>query len=463
MSLKLDSDNVEDILPLTRMQHEILFANLLYPQSYMYCEQQCYFINGHIDARIFEKAWQRVVSGNEILRTVFRWEGLSRPVQVILKNKAPPFQYIDFSAEQDSLALCDHLLESLWRDKTDIRLAPFRVVLCKLSPTAHHMIIRAHHIILDGWSNSILLKEFYESYAACLRNRPLVQNKKLPLKEYLLWLDSRGQGDARQFWTRYLEGYSEVQDGKSKNPLPQTPDILTYRLPSHLYQRLKSLARHNDCTIAGVFYTLWGLSRVVFEDSGDVIFGVTLSGRQAGLDGISDTVGLFIKTLPFRLRRGADGKIVDLFRRATRTITDIERYQHVPLSEIMPRTRFQNMNVLRSVVVMQNYTLDPSLTADAENIFSLSLYASRYETNLDMAVGIKAFGEDLEIEFSYQPYAYTSEQVGALSQTWENLMRQIVNDGGDTGVDHIINELGSGLTNRGGLNKEPAVKGTQWL
>jgi FkbH-like protein len=99
---KFEKTNIEDILPLTPMQESMLFQYLNHPDTEQYFEQLCLALQGRINSVIFRRAWNLVADANEALRTVFRWDKLEHPVQLVLKNRELPIREYDFSDMQQS-------------------------------------------------------------------------------------------------------------------------------------------------------------------------------------------------------------------------------------------------------------------------------------------------------------------------------------------------------------------------
>ena len=163
---KLDPKRIENILPLTPLQEGMLFHYLQNPNSEFYFEQLTLEIFGTIAVDLFEKAWNHVVQANEMLRTAFRWEKLEKPSQVIFKENPCEIRFHDLTDIEE-----ERKKEFLVKIKTgdrdegfDLMCVPFRIILCKLGGIQYEMIISNHHILYDGWSNGIILKEFFNAY-----------------------------------------------------------------------------------------------------------------------------------------------------------------------------------------------------------------------------------------------------------------------------------------------------------
>ncbi|NIM15414.1 MAG: hypothetical protein GTO45_25850, partial [Candidatus Aminicenantes bacterium] len=146
---KLERRNIVDILALTPMQEGMLFHYLKEPESDVYFEQLSLNLVGDIDNEIFEQAWNAVIQGNEMLRTMFRWENVENPIQVVLKEHPLQPVYYDL-AGKDTDDLEKSLEEIKARDrneKFDLRKVPFRVTLCRTGKEKYEIIISNHHIL----------------------------------------------------------------------------------------------------------------------------------------------------------------------------------------------------------------------------------------------------------------------------------------------------------------------------
>ena len=94
---KFDKKDIEDILALTPMQEGMLFHYIKYPQNHQYFGQLSLGLSGEIDIQCFEKTWNFVIETNEMLRTLFNWEKVKKPVQIVLKEYRLKIKYVDFS------------------------------------------------------------------------------------------------------------------------------------------------------------------------------------------------------------------------------------------------------------------------------------------------------------------------------------------------------------------------------
>jgi hypothetical protein len=233
------SKNIEDIIALTPMQQGMLFLYLKDPKSDKNFEQLYLEISGKIDIACFRKAWDFVIHNNEMLRTVFRWEKTNEPLQIILKQHHLNLEYFDFSSrnKNEKKKLLKDIRAKDRAEKFDLHQVAFRVTLCKIEKEKYGMLISNHHILYDGWSNGIILKEFFIAYNDLRHNRVPVKPVKGRFKDFIHWMQSQDTDDIKKkqekFWKDYLEGF-EVR-GRRPQPIHGQPGVVLSKAASQKF------------------------------------------------------------------------------------------------------------------------------------------------------------------------------------------------------------------------------------
>ncbi|MCP5049348.1 MAG: B12-binding domain-containing radical SAM protein, partial [bacterium] len=316
---KFDKKNIEDILGLTPMQEGLLFHYLEEPGSAHYFEQLCLEISGHIQKEPFENAWNRVIETNEMMRTLFRWEKVEKPVQIILSSHTLKPVYYDFTGTGPSQSN-KHVEQVLIEDRArpfDLTGVPFRVTLCKIEEKKYRMIISNHHILYDGWSNGIILKEFFSAYSCLVRQKSPLRPPKNKYKAFVNQFQNR-DSDAyirqENFWRGYLNGF----DTNAELPVKNKKALSTGNRGNGHYQvtlatspghRWEQFTQHLKITLACLLYGTWGILVQRYNNREDIVFGTTVSGRSHTVKGIEDIVGLFINTIPLRIKTTIDSPV----------------------------------------------------------------------------------------------------------------------------------------------------------
>jgi amino acid adenylation domain-containing protein len=401
---QLDKENIEDILALTPIQEGLLFHYLKAPGSDLYFEQLNLEISGRINIEHFERACNVVIENNEMLRTVFRWETVKNPSGVILKKHLLNPFFFDLSNKDNSekqKAL--EKIKTADREKPfDLQEVPFRVTLCKLASKRYLMIISNHHILFDGWSLGIILKELFAAYEVLSNGKHVVKPVKTPFKEFVKWVGQQDTGQQASYWHEYLKGF----DAKIQMPLPmnvrakEKKSVRSYQiiLSGPVKSRLASIASKYKVTPAPLLYTAWGILLQKYSNCRDVVFGTTVSGRNAEIKEIENMIGLFINTLPLRITSEPGEKIIDLVNRVHADIQRRKTYENTPLVNIIKYSDIdKNQELFDNLVVIENYPLDMQLDPCSRSL-SPGSYSMVEHTHYRLTVNISLF-EEIKVHF----------------------------------------------------------------
>ncbi len=315
--LKLDRKNVQDIIALTPLQEGMLFHYLEDQQSDSYFEQLCLHLAGEVNEEWVNAAWKEVVRANEMLRTTFRWEKVEQPIQIILKDSMFEVAVV----ETDDLEAVKRLDREL---KFDLSSIPFRVTLVRLPDEKYTLLISNHHILFDGWSTGILLREFLDSYHRLSNGIDLQLPEKTSFKSFIQYLQMQRKEQQKEFWSRYLEHFHAPSILKITNNMTAGTGIKKVELnvPTERFAQVEAFCRSHNVTLASLLYTVWGLLLKRYTNSQDVVFGTTVSGREAQVDGIEEMVGLFINTLPLRLKSTGDTSVITMLEQVTKDLQE---------------------------------------------------------------------------------------------------------------------------------------------
>ncbi|MCU0285930.1 MAG: amino acid adenylation domain-containing protein, partial [Acidobacteria bacterium] len=428
--MKLKSKGIENILPLTPLQEGIFFHYLKDPQSNLYFEQLSLEISSAIDVDLFEKAWNVVIQANEMLRTVFRWEKLEKPSQIILKEHPCQIRFHDFSdidSEQKQIVLAK-IKTNDRNEGFDLTQVPFRVTLCKLAEIHYEMIISNHHILYDGWSNGIILKEFFKAYhELCQGGRAIRLPVKPSFKEFIKWIQSLDKNKQEQFWRNYLAGFETASELpiKRKKAGITGADNYSIILEETIKNQLEAFVKNNRVTLASVFYSAWGILLQKYCGSEDVVFGTTVSGRSADVKGIEDMVGLFINTIPLRIDTYPGEKIIAVVSQIDHVLHEREGFENTPLVDIQSYSSLGgNGSLFDTILVIENYPLDNRLLP-ANSSFSIHSYSIVEMSHYDLSVGIMLFNE-IEIKFSFKQELFEKETIENLAVHFKIIIQKMI-------------------------------------
>ncbi|MGO1000603.1 condensation domain-containing protein, partial [Lysobacter sp. CA196] len=327
---------IEDLLPLSPLQHGFLF-HALYDQEVQdsYVVQMVFALDGALDAAVLQAAAQALLRRHASLRAAFVHHKIKEPVQVIQREVELPWREVELGglpADERAAALARAIADDQ-QQRFELTRAPLlRFVLVRESATHHYLVFTSHHILLDGWSSPILLQELFALY----RNGADVQAlpRVTPYRDYMRWLTSRDAAAARTAWRDAFAGFEEPSRIAPATTAPAVPDTVRIDLPDALVQALTRLTRGLGVTLNTVVQAAWGLLLGRLSHRRDVAFGTTVSGRPPELTGVEQMVGLFINTLPLRLQWRPDESVRELLLRLQHEQSALLDHQHLGLTEI---------------------------------------------------------------------------------------------------------------------------------
>jgi len=427
----LDKKNIEDIFALTPMQEGMLFYYLKYPGSDEYFEQLSLGISGKIDREIFEKAWNFVIGTNEMLRAVFRWEKVEKPIQLILKEHQLQPNYYDFSrtAPKEVKIRLEGIKANDKKKGFDLRNVPFRVILCKLEEDEYEMIISNHHILYDGWSTGIILMEFLRYYNDPGQGKNLKMPVKTKFKEFVKWYHQRDKDKEKKFWKNYLQGFDtqSMLPNKQRIRDKSVTDKYCLCFETDIVDQLKIFIKQHKITLAAFLYTAWGILLTRYSNSDDVIFGTTVSGRSAPVKGIENIVGLFINTLPLRVYLRGGETAADLLYRIDNTLRIREPYEHTSLVDIKECSEIDgNRELFDCILVIENYPLDRRWRQET-GILLVHSYTMEEESHYDLTVSVMLHEhENIEVNFCYNSHCFNKEAIKRLTDHFSCIVREII-------------------------------------
>jgi len=433
---KLDKQNIETILALTPMQEGLLFHYLKEPQSDLYLEQLCLAIAGEIELKHFEKAWNFVIESNEMLRTVFRWEKIENPIQIILKEHCLQPGFHDFTGKsKEEIEKSVEEVKAGEREKVvDLHgKVPFRVSLCKIAKDKYEMVISNHHILYDGWSNGIILKEFFNAYADLAAVKEPLKPVKSKFEEFVKWRQNCDKGKQEKYWRNYLRGF-DTQTAislKRRRLEPANSRTLKTSFTRDMKTELELFVNTHKITLASLLYCAWGILLQKYNNNRDVLFGITVSGRSARVRGVEGIVGLFINTLPLRVQCDPGEKIEELLYKIDNTLRQREENDasSASLVDIKGYSELaHNEEFFDSIIVIENYPLDNRFIRDNGRL-SVDSYSLWEKTHYDLTVGITIF-EEIEMSFNYNEGVYDNGAMANMSLHFKKVIRDLVDEPG---------------------------------
>jgi amino acid adenylation domain-containing protein/non-ribosomal peptide synthase protein (TIGR01720 family) len=405
---KIKYQNLEDIYPLSPMQEGMLFHSVYEPESGVYFEQLSCTLKGNLELPAFEQAWQQVIARHSIFRTAFIWENHHQPLQVVYRQVKLPLEINDWrllspSEQQDKLEI---FIKSEQQQGFQLSLAPLmRLNLIQLNADIYQFVWSHHHLLLDGWSLPLVLKEVFEFYEAICQGRNFNDKPSLPYRNYIAWLQKQDLEQAKVFWQEKLNGFSVPTPLTVEIPLSKRTNQLNYntqqmQIGGDAIANIQTFAKQHKLTLNNLIQGAWALLLSRYSGQTDIVFGATVSGRPPELLGVESMVGLFINTLPVRITIPEEVEVLPWLKELQAQQVESEQYSYTPLVEIQGWSEIPGgMPLFESIVVFENYPVDASMQEQDSNLDIFDIHCIE-QTNYPLTL-LAAPGSELSISISY--------------------------------------------------------------
>ncbi len=431
----MKTERFEAIYGLSPLQEGMLFHSLYAPEEKQYVEQLSCDLEG-LNVATFRRAWDAVVHRHGVLRTSFVWEDVKKPVQVVWREKTlewfeEDWRGLEEKEQQTSLA------EFLRADRSrgfELSKAPLmRLALFRHGQNRWWLVWSHHHILLDGWSVSLLLEEVFTSYERLLAGENMLARRPRPYRDYISWLQKQDRRKAEIFWKNRLKGFCEPTVLGVERPA--APEAVVEMIPAEVQRRIKPeivaglqrLAQRHQLTLNTITQGAWALLIARYSGAEDVVFGATTSGRSAALAGMEQMLGVFINTLPVRVRIGRALPVVAWLRQVQDREVESRQFEHTSLLDIQKWSEVPpGQGLFENIFVFENYPLDRTLRQRLKTL-RVGEIRSLEKTNYPLTVMVEP-GEDLCVHIHYDSRRYEEAMIEQISVHYERVLEAFVAD-----------------------------------
>jgi amino acid adenylation domain-containing protein/non-ribosomal peptide synthase protein (TIGR01720 family)/FkbM family methyltransferase len=424
--------------PLSFAQHQLWVMDKLEPGTTAFNLPTIVRISGQFNVSIIERTLSEIARRHESLRTTFS-EVDGQPAQIIAPAQPLVLPVIDLSrlSAGETAAQVKRLMKEETEQPFDLQRGPLmRVRLVKMSASEHVLLLTMHHIISDGWSMGILVKEVAALYQAYLSgNDSALDELPVQYADYAVWQRQwlEGQALERQlsYWREQLAGApAEVELPRDR---PRGA-VSSHRggseqlgLGRELSSRLQELSRSTGSTLFMVLLGAFAVLLTRYSGEDEVVVGSPIAGRtRRELEGL---IGLFVNTLVFRVRMGGEGeRFEELVERVREVCLGGYAHQEMPfeklVEEMQPERSLSRTPLFQVRFVLQNVPRQelqlPGLRLTIEPIPDET-------AKIDLTMIITEGAEEIVCSLVYYKDLFERETIRRMMHHWENLLTGIVN------------------------------------
>ncbi|HET8841977.1 MAG TPA: amino acid adenylation domain-containing protein, partial [Ktedonobacteraceae bacterium] len=424
-------------LPLSFAQQRLWFLDQLEPGSTAYTIPGAMRLQGRLNRAAFDRALIMIMQRHETLRTTFPVrEG--QPIQLIAAEPITQLIILDLSAlpQQEHEIVAQQLVQQEAKQPFDLVHGPLlRCSLIQLAPEHQILLLSLHHIISDGWSSGILLRELVKSYTS-LQQGEAVALPELPVQyaDYALWQREWLQGAVLQqqldYWKQNLAGLQSLE-------LPTDhprPAIQTYQgalmhrwLSVELKQRVHALSQRAGVTS---FMTLLAAFQVLlarYSGQYDIAVGTPIANRRR--EEIEDLIGFFANTQVLRTDLSGNPSFIDLLERVRVVALGAYMHQDVPFEQVVEAVQPQR-DLSRTPLFQVMFSTQPALLTveSPDGLVASAINADSTISKFDLTLNVMEDTKGLYCEIEYNTDLFETTTIQRLLDHWQRLLEDILSE-----------------------------------
>jgi amino acid adenylation domain-containing protein len=435
---RVDTDvpSGKTVLPLSFAEERLWLIDQLEPDSALYNIPFGLRLKGALDTAVLQQCLNEILRRHETLRAHFESKE-GRPVQVVEPSPSLEMPLDDLSRmpedqhESEALRICKAEARRPFDLTRDVL---FRARLFKLGTTDHLLFLNVHHIVADGWSVNLLLRELTLLYEAFASDKPSPL-PELPIQyaDYAVWQREQLQGEVLEkqlaYWKKQLEGMPDLFELPANRPRPATPSYagteISREIPQALADGLAEFTRREGVTL---FITLLAaFQSLLYRYTGlaDVPVGTPIAGRN--WKEVEDLVGFFVNTLVMRGDLSGDPPFRTLLGRTRTMALDAYAHQDIPfemlVKELQPKRDMSHSPLFQIMLVLLELPQD---TAKAGSLDVTTILLNSGTSKFDLNLSVRKRGKALELVAEYSTDLFDAPTIERMLGHYQRLLEGIV-------------------------------------
>jgi len=373
-------------IPLSYSQERIWFFEQLEPGTPTYHLPEAVRLRGGLDVAQLHTSFQRIVDRHESLRTVFA-QAAGRPTQHVLPDAVVALPLVEAGSEEDALT---QIMADM-RVPFELEKGPLlRLKLYRLADDDHILFMMAHHIITDGWSTGLVLRELAAHYAGATLDEVQVH-----YADYALWQRAHLQGAALDvplsYWKQQLCGTLPVLQLPTDRPRPVVQTFVGrnqyFVLPPALVDQLKAMSRQQGTTLYMTLLGAYAALLARYSGQEELMIGTPVAGRsRQEIEGI---VGFFVNTLVLRLQVSFSQPFANLLAHVRETALGAFAHAEMPFEQLVealqPERNLGHAPLFQTMFMLQNTSMEElQLTDLAVTPLQLDTVSAKFDLSLAM-------------------------------------------------------------------------------
>jgi len=422
-------------LPTSFGQQQLWLLDQLHPDSIAYSATDALRIHGPLQIGALEQAVQGLVDRHEVLRTHFQLEA-GEPMQIIEPTLAMAVSVENLCelSVTEKAEIVPKLVECEARKPFDLQRGPLlRVRLLRLGEAEHVCVVSLHHIVTDGWSHSILVKELSELYAAVCEGRPpRLRPLSIQYADYAVWQRESMHGELVEsqlvYWREQLRDavlLSLPTDRQRSDVAGDPGAIYQFRICAAVTAGLRSLAHYHHATLFMVVLAAWQAFLARYCGQSDIAIGTPIANRTQ--EELEPLVGLLLNILVIRTDLRDDPSFRVLVARVRERVLEAYAHQDVPFEHVVAAVQPQRMGDQTPLFrVMFTWHNEPTAAVTLAGVTWEPVPYGTHGSKFDLTLGMRESADTLEAMLEYRVDLFDETTIARLSMHFQRLLAALV-------------------------------------
>ncbi|PSB30550.1 condensation domain-containing protein [Chlorogloea sp. CCALA 695] len=460
-----------DNLPLSFAQQRLWFVEQLQPHTSTYNEPVALHLVGNLDTAVLEESINEIIRRHEILRTTFIAIA-GQPMQVISPSLQVKVAVIDVS--NLSKPEVQELADTEAKLPFDLTKLPLiRLTLLKLGDLENILLLTVHHIVWDGWSIGVLIRELSALYRAFSSNQPSpLPELTIQYADFAVWQRNRLQGkvlsEKLAYWQAQLGNNLPVLQLPTIRPRAEVKTnrgaSQSFLLPFNLTEAIQALSQQENVSL---FMTLLAAFQVLlwrYTNQEDIVIGTDIANRSRVET--ESLIGFFMNLLVLRTDLSGNPSFVELLARVRQVTLSAYAHQDLPFEELVkalqPERNLSNTSPLFQVLFVLQNTPMPAL--DLPGVQLKEWFWRNDTARFDLAIFLTKTPQGISSTWRYSSELFTESAIAQMARHFETLLTNIVSqphariDALEMLTEHELKQQAMQKNKRKAFNREQLFK-----
>jgi len=417
-------EEIQRIYPLTALQDGMLYEKLTNEDSTQYVLQHVMKFNS-INVEHMRNAFEILADSHDILHTVIKYKGVKNPRQVLLKKRIPEFHYMEVSSEDEFLELKKNDVTRGFDLEEDTLI---RMYVVKLPERNYRLIVTKHHIIVDGWCLSILYGNLFQYYESLESGVEIKQKHTGKYEGFVRYIEAKDKEESLIYWEKLLEDYEEqaaILPMNSLETIAEESQNMGISLSPVMTIKANEVSKKYGVTVNTLIEAVWGILLQKYNRTDDIVFGKVVSGRNAEIEGIEQMIGLFINTIPVRVKAEPGITFASLIEKLQEQALAGNEHDYCSLAEIQKRSKLGN-GLIGTLMAFENYYVQAADRKEGSEEAEIGFESVREQTSYGITLSVN-MGETFNFEIKYHTNKYRKDEIEWLLRHLKTLMENAIN------------------------------------